>query len=370
MIVKRGVYNFYGGMTIYPPRVIEEARRDLLEYKNTGLSILEISHRSQTFRDILDQAEQNLRQLMNIPDNYHVLFLQGGESLQFSMIPINFLRGRNRPANYIVTGYWSKMAIKEARREGKVNIIWDGNEEGFIRTPQRHELRFDTDAAYVYYTTSETVEGIQFPIIPDVGDIPLVCDMCSDFITKPIDVTKYALISAHGQKNAGIAGVSIIIIRDDFLKDIPDNIHTMLDYRPHIDNHSIYNTPPVFAIYTVLLMTQWLIEDIGGLKNMDKLAKKRAKIIYDLLDESSDFYKPHAQCDSRSLINIVFKLPTDELTEKFIMEGAQKGLIGLQGHRSLGGIRASFFNPMSMNGVHALRDFMIRFRKKYTRIIQ
>jgi len=363
--MKRGVYNFYGGMAIYPPRVIEEARRDLLEYENTGLSILEMSHRSQTFRGIVDQTEKNLRQLMNIPDNYHVLFLQGGESLQFSMIPINFLRGKNRPANYIVTGYWSKKAIKDPQREGQVNIIWDGSDEGFTRVPKQHELRFDPEAAYVYYTTNETVEGIQFPTILDVGDIPLVCDMCSDFITKPVDVTKYALISAHGQKNAGIAGVSIVIIRDDFLKDIPDNIHTMLDYRPHIEKRSIYNTSPTFAIYTVMLMTRWLIEDIGGLENMDKLARCRSAIIYGLLDKNEGFYKSHAKPDSRSLINIVFKLPTAELTQKFIAEGAEEGLIGLQGHRSLGGIRASFFNPMPMEGVHALQDFMMRFQKKY-----
>ncbi|OQY49821.1 MAG: 3-phosphoserine/phosphohydroxythreonine transaminase [Candidatus Parabeggiatoa sp. nov. 2] len=363
--MKRGVYNFFGGMAIYPPRVIEEVRRDLLEYENTGLSIFEMSHRSQTFRNIIDKAEENLRQLMNISDNYHVLFLQGGENLQFSMIPINFLRDKNRPANYIVTGYWSEKAIKDARREGQVNIIWDGRDEGFTRVPKQNELQFDSDAAYVYYTTNETVEGIQFPMIPDVGDIPLVCDMCSDFISKPIDVTKYALISAHAQKNAGIAGVTIVIIRDDFLQDIPDNIHTMLDYRPHVEKSSIYNTSPTFAIYTVMLMTRWLIEDIGGLENMNKLAQQRSDIIYELLDKNAGFYKPHAKPDSRSLINIVFNLPTAELTQKFIAEGAEEGLVGLQGHRSLGGIRASFFNPMPMEGVHALRDFMLRFHEKY-----
>lgn len=356
-------YNFFGGMAIYPPSVIDTVRKDLLEYENTGLSIFEISHRSDTFRHILDQTEKNLRQLMSIPNNYHVLFLQGGESLQFSMIPMNFLRDKNRPADHIVTGYWSKKAIRDAQREGQVNIIWDGGHEGFTRTPNQNELQFDPDAAYVYYATNETVEGLQFSTVPDVGDIPLACDMCSDFISRPIDVSKYALISAHAQKNAGIAGVTIVIIRDDFLKNVPDTVHTMLDYRSHIEKRSIYNTAPTFAIYTVMLMTRWLIDDIGGLENMNKLALQRAGCIYELLDNNTDFYQPHAKKESRSLINIVFNLPTDELTQKFIAQGIDAGLMGLQGHRSLGGIRASFFNPMPLEGVHALRDFMIHFEK-------
>lgn len=367
--MRRGIYDFYGGMAIYPPRVIEEARRDLLEYENTGLSIIEINHRSQTCRDIVDQTEANLRQLMKIPSNYHVIFLQGGESLQFSMIPMNFLRGQNRPANYIVTGYWSQKAIHGPKLEGEVNVVWDGSEEDFVRVPQNHELKFDSDAAYVFYTTNETVEGVQYPEPPHVGNIPLMCDMCSDFITRPVDVSKFALISAHGQKNAGIAGVSIIIIRDDLLDGIPDNLHTMLDYRPHIEKRSIYNTAPVFAIYTVMLMTRWLIEDIGGLEPMDKIARERASIMYDFLDESN-FYQGRANKDSRSLINIVFELPTAELTKQFIAEGEAEGLIGLQGHRSLGGIRASFYNPMPIEGVYALRDFMSRFEKKHCQSVE
>lgn len=365
--MKRGIYDFYGGMAIYPPTVLEQASKDLLEYKNTGLSIIEINHRSKEARDIVDQTETNLRELLKIPDNYHVLFLQGGESLQFSMIPMNFLRGKNRPANHILTGYWSEKAVHDPKLEGAVNVVWDGSEDGFKRIPKNHELNFDTNAAYVFYTTNETVEGIQYPEPPDVGDIPLMCDMCSDFLTRPVNVSKFALISAHGQKNAGIAGVSIVIIRDDLLADIPDNLHTMLDYRPHIEKRSIYNTAPIFAIYTVMLMTRWLIDDIGGLEEMDKLARKRASIMYNFLDEST-FYQPRANKDSRSLINIVFELPTAELTQKFVTEATSEGLIGLQGHRSLGGIRASFYNPMPIEGVLALKDFMIRFENKYNQI--
>lgn len=364
-MMKKRIYNFAGSMSIYPESVLQEIQKDIINYQGSGYSVLELSHRSEAVKEIIKQTKKNIRHLLQVPDNYHILFLQGGQSLQFSMIPMNFLRSTGKTANYIVSGYWSKKGINEGYAEGDVHVSWHGKADNFTRIPQDHELDISTDPAYLYYTSNETVEGIQFQSVPEVGDCPLICDMCSDFISRPVDVSKFALISAHAQKNAGHAGVSVVIVKDELLQNIPDNLHTMLDYRTHVEAGSIYNTPPVFSIYTVMVMTRWLINEIGGLDKMEESTKLRSSLLYRLLDKYHDFYIPHALKNSRSLVNVAFTLPTQELTEKFIEEAGHEGLTGLKGHRMLGGIRASLYNPMPMEGVSLLTDFMEDFRRKH-----
>ncbi|MGZ4979114.1 MAG: phosphoserine transaminase [Methylobacter sp.] len=360
------LYNFSGGVGLLPPKVIAEAQQAVLEVPGTGISALVINHRSRLCRDILDETEQNLRTLLSIPDNYHVLFLQGGASLQFSMIPMNLWANKNRPVDYIVSGYWSAKAIKEAEIEGnKVNIIWNGKAQKFVRVPEADEYKIDADAAYVHYCSNETVEGLQFKEPLETGDVPLVCDMSSDFLAKPVDIGKYGLVYAHAQKNIGAAGVTVVIIRDDLLGCIPDNVPTVLDYRPHVEMKSIYNTPPVFAIYVVLLVTRWLLNDIGGLANMAQQSQRKAELLYSAIDQSQGFYRGHAQIDSRSLINIVFNLATPDLEKRFIEAAKQLGIIGLEGHRSLGGIRASLYNSMPVEGALFLKNFMGEFQQQF-----
>ncbi|MGZ5075457.1 MAG: phosphoserine transaminase [Methylobacter sp.] len=360
------LYNFSGGVGLLPPKVIAEARQAVLEVPGTGISALVINHRSELCRDILDETEANLRTLLSIPDNYRVLFLQGGASLQFSMIPMNLWANKNRPVDYIVSGYWSAKAIKEAEIEGKnVNIIWNGKAQKFVRLPEADEYNIDPDAAYLHYCSNETVEGLQFKQPLETGDVPLVCDMSSDFLAKPVDISKYGLVYAHAQKNIGAAGVTVVIIRDDLLQHIPDNVPTVLDYRPHVEMKSIYNTPPVFAIYVVLLVTRWLLSDIGGLVNMAEQSQRKAALLYDAIDRSEGFYRGHAQVDSRSLINVVFNLDTPDLERRFIEAAGQLGIIGLEGHRSLGGIRASLYNSMPVEGARYLQNFMLEFQEKF-----
>ncbi|MGZ5026869.1 MAG: phosphoserine transaminase [Methylobacter sp.] len=360
------LYNFSGGVGLLPPKVIAEARQAVLEVPGTGISALVINHRSELCRDILDETEANLRTLLSIPDNYRVLFLQGGASLQFSMIPMNLWANKNRPVDYIVSGYWSAKAIKEAEIEGKnVNIIWNGKAQKFVRLPEADEYNIDPDAAYLHYCSNETVEGLQFKQPLETGDVPLVCDMSSDFLAKPVDISKYGLVYAHAQKNIGAAGVTVVIIREDLLQHIPDNVPTVLDYRPHVEMKSIYNTPPVFAIYVVLLVTRWLLSDIGGLVNMAEQSQRKAALLYDAIDRSEGFYRGHAQVDSRSLINVVFNLDTPDLERRFIEAAGQLGIIGLEGHRSLGGIRASLYNSMPVEGARYLQNFMLEFQEKF-----
>ncbi|MGR9014221.1 MAG: phosphoserine transaminase [Gammaproteobacteria bacterium] len=360
------LYNFSGGVGLLPPKVISDAQQAILEVPGTGISALVINHRSQLCRDILDETEKNLRTLLTIPDNYHILFLQGGASLQFSMIPMNLWANKNQPVDYLVSGYWSSKAIKEAEIEKKnVNIIWNGKAQKFVRVPRPDEYQIDPDAAYVHYCSNETVEGLQFENPLETGDIPLVCDMSSDFLAKPIDISKYALIYAHAQKNIGAAGVTVVIIRDDLLECIPDNIPTILDYRPHVEMKSIYNTPPIFAIYVVLLVTRWLLNDIGGLTNMAQQSQHKAALLYKAIDESQGFYRGHAQVDSRSLINVVFNLATPNLERQFIETAERLGIIGLEGHRSLGGVRASLYNSMPVEGALYLQNFMLEFQQQF-----
>ncbi len=361
--MEKPVYNFAAGPATLPRPVLEETQRDLVSLPNVGMSVLEISHRSKWFDEIIETAEGNLRRLLNIPDAYKILFLQGGASLQFSMVPINFLRGTDRSADYIVTGTWGEKALAEAKREGPVRVVWNGKSENYVRAPQPTELDLDPKAAYVHFTSNETIQGVEFQTEIDTGGVPLICDVSSDFLSRPISVDRYALIYAGAQKNAGPAGLTVVIIRDDMLAKVPDNMHVMLDYRLQAKNKSLYNTPPVFAIYVTMLVTRWLVEEIGGLDKMAALNRQKARLLYDVIDQSDGFYRGHAHPESRSLMNVTWRLPSEELEKEFVKQAQARGLYELKGHRSVGGIRASIYNAMPLEGVEALRDFMLEFVK-------
>jgi phosphoserine aminotransferase len=355
------IHNFSAGPAVLPVPVLEEAQREMLSLPGVGMSVMEISHRSKTFDEIHRRAEAGLRELLGIPDNYRVLFLQGGASLQFSMIPMNFLPA-NESADYVITGSWGKKALKEAKRAGTANVAATMADGGFTRVPGDGELKLDTKAAYVHITTNETIEGVEWKHEPEVGDVPLIADASSDILSHPIPVDKYALIYAGAQKNMGPSGVTLVILRDDLLKRIPEGMHTMLDYRTHVENDSLYNTPNTWGIYIISLVCKWLQEK-GGLSAMLSENKEKAGLLYDAID-ATDFYRGHADADARSLMNVTFRLPSEELEKKFTSEATALGLDGLKGHRSVGGIRASIYNAFPIAGVRALVDFMKEFEKK------
>ncbi len=355
------IYNFSAGPAVLPIPVLEEAKRDMLSLPGVGMSVMEISHRSKTFDEICNRAETGLRQLLGIPENYHVLFLQGGASLQFSMIPMNLLPAGGS-ADYIITGSWGKKALKEAKRAGATNVAANMADGGFTRVPGNDELKLDSKAAYVHITTNETIEGVEWKQEPEVGSVPLIADASSDILSHPIPVDKYALIYAGAQKNMGPSGVTLVVMRDDLLKQIPDGLHTMLDYRTHVENKSLYNTPNTWGIYIISLVCKWLLEK-GGLTAMHRENEKKAQLIYDAID-ATDFYRGHADHDSRSIMNVTFRLPSEELEKKFTSEATAKGLDGLKGHRSVGGIRASIYNAFPLDGVAALVQFMKEFESK------
>jgi len=354
------IHNFSAGPAILPVSVLEEAQRDMLTLPGVGMSVMEISHRSKTFDEIMARADSGLRQLLGIPDNYHVLFLQGGASLQFSMIPMNFLPG-DLSADYVITGSWGKKALKEAKRSGTVNVAANMADGGFTRVPGNDEVKLDPRAAYVHITTNETIEGVEWKHEPEVGDVPLFADASSDILSHPIPVDKYALIYAGAQKNMGPSGVTLVIIRDDLLQRIPEGLHTMLDYRTHVENKSLYNTPNTWGIYIISLVCKWLIEK-GGLPAMQRENEAKAALLYDAID-ATDFYRGHADADARSIMNVTFRLPSEELEKKFAAEATAQGLDGLKGHRSVGGIRASIYNAFPLAGVQALVSFMKEFER-------
>ncbi len=355
------IYNFSAGPAVLPVPVLEQAQRDLLGLPGIGMSVMEISHRSQTFDEIHQRAVQGLRELLGIPENYHVLFLQGGASLQFSMIPMNLLTD-GASADYIVTGSWGKKALKEAKKQGTTSVAADMADSRYTRVPEAHELKLDPRAAYVHFTTNETIEGVEWQTEPAVGDVPLVADASSDICSRPMDVTKYALIYAGAQKNLGPSGVTLVILRDDLLQRIPDGLHTMLDYRTHTANDSLYNTPNTWGIYILDLVCQWVKEQ-GGLAGMHRANEAKAKLIYDAID-ATDFYRGHAVPEARSLMNVTFRLPTEELEKQFAKEATAARLDGLKGHRSVGGIRASIYNAFPRAGCEALVAFMHEFERK------
>jgi phosphoserine aminotransferase len=355
------IFNFSAGPAVLPLEVLEEVQRDLVSLPGVGMSVLEISHRSKPFDEIIQRCEADLRTLAGIPDDYHVLFLQGGASLQFSMVPMNLLPAGGS-ADYIVTGVWSQKAVKEAKRVGSVKIAGSTESDKFTRIPTQGELTLDPGAAYVHLTTNNTIYGTEWHYVPSVGDVPLVVDASSDIFSRPIEVSKHALIYAGAQKNLAPAGVTLVIARDDTVKRSPASLSTMLQYSVHAENKSLYNTPPVFAIYVMRLVLKWLLKE-GGLAAMAKKNERKAGKLYAEIDRTG-FYRGHAQADSRSRMNVTFRLPSEELEKKFVKDATAAGLDGLKGHRSVGGLRASIYNAFPESGVDSLVDFMKTFEKQ------
>jgi len=355
------IYNFSAGPAVLPVPVLEEAQRDMLSLPGVGMSVMEISHRSKTFDEIIHGAEHGLRELMGIPANYKVLFLQGGASLQFSMIPMNLLPA-GATADYLITGSWGKKALKEAKRIGVVNVAANTEDSRYSRTPEQHELKLSPEAAYVHLTSNETIEGVEYKYVPDVGDVPLISDASSNILSRPEPIEKYALIYAGAQKNMGPSGLTLVIIRDDLLARTPSGLHTMLDYRTHVENDSLYNTPNTWGIYILNLVCKWLKEK-GGIEGMHRENEAKAGLLYDAID-ATDFYRGHAARESRSLMNVTFRLPSEDLEKQFVTEATAAKLDGLKGHRSVGGLRASIYNAFPREGVEALVEFMKEFERK------
>ncbi len=355
-------HNFNAGPAGLPLEVLQQAQAELLDYKGTGMSVMEISHRSKEFDTIINEAEADLRDLLHIPSNYKVTFLQGGASLQFSMIPMN-LRPNGASADYIITGAWSKKAVQEAQKLGATHIAADTKDSDYNRLPQSLDL--DPNAAYLYYCSNETIHGIEFfdEPLPPAG-VPLICDASSNFMSRPIDISKYAYIYAGVQKNVGPAGVMIGIIREDMLERIPPNLPIMLDYKVQANERSLYNTPPCFVIYMVGLVLKWM-KKLGGLSAIEARNKTKADLLYQTIDASGGFYKGHALPNARSRMNVTFRLPTEELEAQFVNEAKQHNMIGLKGHRSVGGLRASIYNAVELSDVEALVQFMQEFQRKY-----
>lgn len=355
------IFNFSAGPAILPESVLLEAQRDLVALPGVGMSVLEISHRSKTFEAILAQTEADLRTLGGVPANYKVLFLQGGASLQFSMVPLNLLTP-GATADYIVTGGWSQKAVKEAQRVGTVHIAGSTESENFARIPRQDELHLTPNAAYVHFTTNNTLFGTEWASEPAVGDVPLVADTSSDMFSRPIDVAKYGLIYAGAQKNLGPSGVTLVVVREDLLARSSKTLHTMLNYAVHAENGSMYNTPPCFGIYLMGLVMKWALAQ-GGLAAISAANDRKAAALYAEIDRTG-FYRGTAAKDSRSRMNITFRLPSEELEGKFVKESTAAGLDGLKGHRSVGGMRASIYNAFPEAGVTALVDFMREFERK------
>jgi phosphoserine aminotransferase len=355
------IFNFGAGPGVLPESVLAEAQRDMMALPGVGMSVLEISHRGKAFDEIIQGCEADIRKLASIPPNYHVLFLQGGASLQFAMVPMNLLPPGGK-ADYIVTGSWGQKALKEAKKFGTPLVAGSTEAENFDRVTLQSELKLDTAAAYVHFTSNETIQGVEWGKEPEVGSVPLVCDTSSDMFSRPIDVGKYALIYAGAQKNLAPAGTTLVIVREDMLARSPKTLPTMLDYNTHAKEKSLYNTPAVFAIYVMRLVMKWVLAE-GGLEAMARKNGEKAKLLYDALDGSGGFYRPHAKPGSRSNMNVVYRLPSEELEAKFVSDAKKAGLDGLKGHRSVGGIRASIYNAFPKKGVEALVAFMKDFQR-------
>ena len=357
--------NFSGGPGALPASVLAEIQQAILEVPGTRLSILGISHRSDWFAAVVTELEANVRALLGVDHRFHVLMLQGGATQQFSMVPMTLLRGQSRPADYIHSGYWSAKPIAEARREGPVRVIWSGQSTGFDQLPDPEMLDFAHDAPYLHYVSNETVEGLQFHRTLGHAHVPRVCDMSSDFLSRPIPADAFSIIYAHAQKNIGPAGVTMVLVRDDVLErgqyDLPD----FLNYRTQIASHSNFNTPPVFSIYVTLLVTRWLRDQVGGLAAMETINRAKAQRLYAVLDDSDGFYRGRSRVSDRSLMNVVFTLPNKALEQEFLAESTQAGFSGLGGHRAVGGIRASIYNAVTQEAVDRLSGFMQDFARRH-----
>jgi phosphoserine aminotransferase len=354
------VFNFSAGPATLPLSVLQQIQDELISLPGVGASVLEISHRSQDFDVILEDAQSRIAQLLGMPDTHEVLFLQGGAALQNAMMPMNFLTDKSQTADYIVSGAWSKKSAAEVHRFGNLNVAWDGKETGYNRVPTQDELKFTSGASYCHLTSNETIQGVQFRNLPDAGS-PLVVDKSSDMFAEPIDVSNYGMIYACAQKNCGIAGVTVIVMDKSLLERCNDRLPSYLDYSKHSKGGSRFNTPPTFAIYVTGLVCKWLQEKMGGLEGVAKFNQEKAKLLYDVVDRSNGFYMGHADTDSRSTMNVVFKTADSETDDRFLTEAANHGMTTLKGHRSVGGIRASIYNAMPIEGVEALAQFMNDF---------
>jgi len=354
------IYNFSPGPATLPQEVLAQAAKDIVNFNDTGIGLIELSHRSKEFMTVTQEAEDLLRELMNIPDNYKVLFLQGGASSQFAMIPMNLL-AKGRTATYLNTGTWSKKAIKEAKLFGNVDLAFDSSSTTFDCVPQDTNFHSADDSEYLYFVSNNTIYGTQFKDFPE-SKADLICDMSSDILSRELDVSKFGMIFAGAQKNMGPAGCAVVIIREDLLSKCPETVPTMFRYQTHADKGSMFNTPPCFAIYTIGLVLKWLRAQ-GGVSAIADLNCKKAALIYDAID-ATNFYSGHAQVSSRSTMNVTFNLPSPELEAKFTEEATAQGLAGLKGHRSIGGIRASIYNAFPYEGVEKLVSFMRNFEKQ------
>ena len=365
----RRLHNFGAGPGALPVPVLEAAREALCELPGAGATILEISHRSPQFEAIIAEAEANLHALLGIDDDWAVLFLQGGAQQQFALIPINFLAGSGRCAEYVVSGYWSRKAHAEAASTGTSAVLWDGAAEHYRRMPRPDELALSAtrraNAAYVHYTANETVQGIQFCELPDFGPLPAICDASSELLSRPLPLARCAMIYASAQKNLGPAGVTVVIARRDLLERSPPNLHAMFDYRRLAATRSLLNTPPVFAVYVVLLMTRWLRDEVGGPEAMARRNRSKSQALYRVLDESGGFYRAHAHSDSRSCMNVTWRLAEPALEPRFLEQAVAAGFIGLGGHRAVGGLRASLYNAVSLESCRRLAEFMEEFQRCY-----
>ncbi len=354
------IHNFNAGPAALPLPVLEEIKDSFLNFKGSGMSITEISHRSKWFDEVIHDAIQRTQRLLNLNDQYKVLFLQGGASMQFCMIPLNFLSD-GRSADYVNTGTWSTKAIKEARIQNKaVKVVASSEAENFCYIPQN--IEFNKEAVYAHLTSNNTIKGTQYGSLPDSGTVPLVIDMSSDIMSRPLDMTHIGMIYAGAQKNIGPSGVCMVIIRQDLLDLVPAHLPTMLSYKTFVEKNSMYNTPPCFGIYTIQLVLKWLEETIGGLEKMQAKNQEKAELLYDFMDNSG-FYRATAKKGSRSLMNVTFRLPDETLEKAFVAKASQKGLEGLKGHRSVGGCRASIYNATGINAIHDLLSFMKGFEK-------
>lgn len=355
-------YNFNAGPSALPLEVLETAQAELLDFKGSGMSVMELSHRSKEYDAVHQEAQVLLKELLHIPEDYDVLFLQGGASLQFSMIPLNFLE-EDKTANYVLTGSWSEKALKEAKKIGHTHIAASTKQAKYNAIPKLEEIQLSENPAFLHITSNNTIFGTQWQTFPPFDNVDLMADMSSDILSRPLDIDKFSLIYAGAQKNLGPSGVTVVILKKDLLSRIPDNLPTMLDYRTYVDSSSLYNTPPTFAIYMLSLVLNW-VKKQGGLPQIQQLNEQKASLLYNVIDESEGFYSAHATQGSRSNMNVTFTLPNEELSKQFLAEAKEVGFIGLGGHRSIGGCRASIYNAVPLEACEALREFMITFKQR------
>lgn len=356
------VYNFSAGPSMLPEAVLKKAADEMLDYQGSGQSVMEMSHRSKVYDGIIKEAEALLREVMNIPDNYKVLFLQGGASSQFAMVPLNLLN-KSKKADYVITGQWAKKAFKEAQKYGDVKAVASSEDKTFSYIPKLDKSEFTPDADYFYICVNNTIYGTLYHELPDTGNVPLVGDISSCALSEPIDVSKFGILLAGAQKNMGPAGVTVVIIREDLIGNAMDITPTMFDYKTHADNDSMFNTPPCYTIYMVKLVLEWIKNEVGGLEKMKELNEKKAKLLYDFLD-SSKLFKGTVVPEDRSLMNVPFVTGDAELDAKFVKESTEAGFVNLKGHRSVGGMRASIYNAMPIEGVEKLVEFMKKFEEE------